>query len=104
IPSRPSATSERATAVRSRLGRPALWVAGLFALLCGCAVGPDFVRPEPPAHPGYTREPMPAQLAPAAGGPEHSPALAHEISARWWELFGSGSLDELVCGPDRARP
>ena len=90
--------------MRSRQRRPEVGIAGLFALLCGCAVGPDFVRPEPPPTPGYTPEPMPTQLAPAAGGPEQSLALAHEISARWWELFGSGSLDEVVARAIGASP
>jgi NodT family efflux transporter outer membrane factor (OMF) lipoprotein len=90
--------------VGRRRQHPRVWIEGLLALLCGCAVGPDFVRPEPPATAGYTREPMPTQLAPAAGGAEQNLGLAQEISAQWWELFGSGSLDEVVARAIGANP
>ncbi len=53
------------------------------AVAAGCAVGPDFVRPEPPAVQQYERD-APALRAGAA------PA------ERWWRAFGSTALDESV--------
>jgi len=66
------------------------------ALLCGCAVGPDFARPEPPNPPGYTAEPTPEQLAPAAGQAEQRLELGREISAQWYQAFGSAQLDDVL--------
>ena len=59
-------------------------VAVLAALsLAGCAIGPDYVRPE--AHLN-----LPAQYtaAPIATSPA--------IASSWWTLFGDAKLDELV--------
>jgi len=54
-------------------------------VVAGCAVGPDFVRPDTP---------VPQRWAEA---PEHdAPAAA---SSRWWQAFGDPQLDALV---DRA--
>ncbi|MDB5733015.1 MAG: efflux system, outer rane lipoprotein NodT family [Variovorax sp.] len=49
----------------------------------GCAVGPDYVRPETPQSAALTREP----LATAGRAP-----VTHE----WWKAFGSPELDRLV--------
>ena len=68
----------------------------LVGLLAGCAVGPDFTRPEAPSPPGYTAEPMPTQLTPAGGEGEQRLELAQEISAQWWQAFRSPALDEVI--------
>ncbi|HTO54142.1 MAG TPA: efflux transporter outer membrane subunit [Myxococcota bacterium] len=68
----------------------------LVLLLAGCAVGPDWLRPEPASPAGYTREPTPERLAPAAGEPEQQLALARDISARWYQAFGSADLDAVI--------
>ena len=72
------------------------WSGALLLALVGCAVGPDFVRPEPPATRAYTAEPLPSEIAPAAGGPAQRFDLAQEISSQWWELFRSQALDAVV--------
>ncbi|MGY6242860.1 efflux transporter outer membrane subunit [Burkholderia ambifaria] len=68
------------------------------ALLAGCAVGPDFRAPEPPATQQYTRDAAPATTA-AAGGPagdaQTFATSAHTLQ-RWWTQFGSEPLDRLV--------
>jgi NodT family efflux transporter outer membrane factor (OMF) lipoprotein len=71
----------------------------LALLLAGCAVGPDFTRPEAPNPPGYTAEPTPERVTPEAGQPEQEIQLAREISAQWYQAFGSPDLDAVV---DRA--
>ena len=69
-----------------------------ITLLCvlslqGCAVGPDFERPAPPAEKAYSREPMRAMTA--EGETQHLLPGA-ELRADWWRLFGSEPLDAVV--------
>jgi NodT family efflux transporter outer membrane factor (OMF) lipoprotein len=67
----------------------------LVALLTGgCAVGPDFARPAPPPVTGYETEPI---ALPAPGDPDPAQRFAGDaIARRWWELFQSTALDELL--------
>jgi NodT family efflux transporter outer membrane factor (OMF) lipoprotein len=71
--------------------------------LGGCAVGPDFKRPEPPAEAGssYTPIPMPtetvsAETASGTSGVAQRFVPAQEIPAQWWTLFHSEPLDRLI--------
>jgi multidrug efflux system outer membrane protein len=59
----------------------------LAALLSACAVGPDYVRPEPPLPSTWQTEP--AGFTTAAAAPV----------GRWWDAFGDPELSALV---DRA--
>ena len=61
------------------------------SLLAGCAVGPDFLRPAPPAVTGYLREPA----APVGTGDQNI-LVGADIPGRWWSLFRSPALDRLV--------
>jgi NodT family efflux transporter outer membrane factor (OMF) lipoprotein len=56
----------------------------LLAGLGGCAAGPDFHPPVPPAEERYTAEPL-----------QHV-ALGARIEADWWTLFRSDALTALV--------
>lgn len=75
-------------------------------MLSSCAVGPDFHRPAPPALRGYTTEPLaPTSSASAiSGGEEQRFVAGMDIPSRWWELFGSKPLDELVEKSLKANP
>ena len=53
-------------------------------LLAACAAGPDYHRPELPVPQHYTE--LDAQVS----------ATSADLPARWWELFHSPALDELV--------
>jgi NodT family efflux transporter outer membrane factor (OMF) lipoprotein len=68
------------------------------AALAGCAVGPDFHRPDPPAVSSYTAEALPPGTAEAKGigGPTQRFVPGGEITARWWELFQSQALDRWI--------
>jgi outer membrane protein TolC len=67
----------------------------ILALLGGCAVGPDFVRPAPPDTDRYTREAQPEATVAADGQAQHfTPGAA--IAADWWRLFQSAPLDAVV--------
>ena len=83
----------------SRTGKhegPGRMAAALVVLLlCSCAVGPDFVRPAPPAV---------AAFAPAASSqtasdlPAQHFAAGADLPADWWQLFQSAQLNSMVAG------
>lgn len=67
------------------------------AAVSGCAVGPDFARPEAPQVTGYTATALPAQTVAspvALGGAQRF--VGGEIEAKWWQAFGSPRLNALV--------
>ncbi|HEU0188011.1 MAG TPA: hypothetical protein VFR06_08985, partial [Gallionellaceae bacterium] len=72
---------------------------GLLSLLLGgCAVGPDFVKPDAPKATAYTPQPLPAETAATdatAGGAQKFSAEA-ALPADWWKLFNSPQLNALV--------
>jgi NodT family efflux transporter outer membrane factor (OMF) lipoprotein len=74
-------------------------VAGLCLILSlfiiGCAVGPNFVRPEPPAVPRYTHGEGPIKTM-RADGQEQRFELGGKIAADWWHLFNSSKLDAVI--------
>ena len=82
------------------------WLSGGFAavavaLVCGCAVGPDFATPPAPDVSGYSPQPLPPRTAAAAdavGAPQQF-STGRDIPGDWWRLFGSEPLRALV---DRA--
>ena len=67
----------------------------LLTILAGCAVGPDYHRPDAPAVDRYTAQPLPASTASVAGAEQRFVAGA-ELPARWWTAFGSAELDRRV--------
>jgi NodT family efflux transporter outer membrane factor (OMF) lipoprotein len=73
----------------------------LTLLLAGCAVGPNFKQPSAPAGAQYTPEPLAPTTASAPDqlGQAQNFVQGKDISGRWWELFGSQPLNELM---DRA--
>ena len=76
----------RKTIQQSKLSALSL-TASLTVLLAGCAVGPDYVRPEIQAPQSLTRGPVATALPVSA---------AAEISSQWWQAFGSAELDGMV--------
>ena len=75
--------------------RPFTLCFALFAVLLGCAVGPDFRRPDAPAVNGYAPG-NPATGTMAADGTAQTFAPGKQLRADWWRLFGSAKLDALV--------
>ncbi|WP_206996629.1 efflux transporter outer membrane subunit [Trinickia mobilis] len=75
-------------------------------LLAGCAVGPNFKQPSAPSGAGYTPEPLARTTTstPAQFGGAQSFIEDKDISGRWWELFQSQALNELVDRSFRANP
>ena len=75
-------------------------IAGVIAVssLAGCAVGPDFHAPAPPATSNYTRGQQPGATsdAPGTGGAAQTIQSDRDIPADWYGLFQSEPLDDLV--------
>lgn len=63
--------------------------------IMSCAVGPDFVRPKPPAVERYTYEAGPERTIPA-NGQEQNFKLGAQIVGDWWRLFNSSKLDAVI--------
>ncbi len=66
--------------------------------ISGCAVGPKFDTPAPPAADGYTAKAVPEQTAATAGpgGAAQSLHFGRDLPGQWWTLFGSADLDALI--------
>ncbi len=70
----------------------------IVGLISGCAVGPNFHRPAPPAINGYTAEPLTATTSTTniASGEEQRFVMGMDIPKQWWSLFKSPPLNALV--------
>ncbi|UDM50047.1 efflux transporter outer membrane subunit [Cupriavidus sp. MP-37] len=76
------------------------------ALLCGCAVGPDFRAPAPVDDAGYVPRPQQVATVAADGAADgadtsaqsHAQTLAAgaDVPAQWWTLFRSPALDATI--------
>jgi NodT family efflux transporter outer membrane factor (OMF) lipoprotein len=86
--------------------RRALTIAAVAGLLAGCAVGPDYSRPQLPASNGYSAVPLPSATAsaPVVGGAEQRFDSAGDIQADWWTLLRSPQLDALIARAFAANP
>ncbi|MGD0060266.1 MAG: efflux transporter outer membrane subunit [Verrucomicrobiia bacterium] len=67
---------------------PRLATVCLIGLLAGCAVGPDYKRPEATAA-------MPAAYAAVTNGWKVAEPQAHLPKGNWWEVFGDEELNGL---------
>jgi NodT family efflux transporter outer membrane factor (OMF) lipoprotein len=79
---------------------------GLSLALAGCAVGPNFEPPAPPATKAYTAASLPARTAatPGPGGVAQQFVQGLDVSGRWWELYRSPALNALVERALQANP
>ncbi len=67
----------------------------LYLSLTGCAVGPDFVRPEPPQLKSYGHGSDPAATI-TADGKAQLFEKGGSVSADWWRLFNSSKLELVI--------
>jgi NodT family efflux transporter outer membrane factor (OMF) lipoprotein len=67
-------------------------------LLAGCAVGPDFHKPDAPDAKAYDSGVLPAHTAsaPVAGGEAQHLESGADIPGDWWTLFQSPALNALI--------
>jgi NodT family efflux transporter outer membrane factor (OMF) lipoprotein len=70
----------------------------LVGMLAGCAAGPDFRRPDPPAASTYLPGAQPSETVAAKGpgGKEQRFDTGTDIPSEWWSLFRSEPLDRRV--------
>ena len=66
--------------------------------LAGCAVGPDFMRPDAPEVRSYTEGAMPSETvsAPGTGGSTQRFVQGGDIPGQWWTLFRSEPINALI--------
>jgi NodT family efflux transporter outer membrane factor (OMF) lipoprotein len=64
----------------------------------GCAVGPNFHRPPPPAGGGYLAQPFDKVTATTKGpaGGDQSLIAGAEVAGDWWKLYHSPGLDAVM--------
>ena len=72
-----------------------VWLIVILAMLSGCVVGPNFVRPAAPDTDRYTRELQSEATVKANGQTQHF-TNSNMLSADWWKLFQSPELNALV--------
>jgi NodT family efflux transporter outer membrane factor (OMF) lipoprotein len=79
---------------------------GVVLFTAGCAVGPDYHRPAPPAVDRYTQQPLAAQTtsSDAAGGEAQRFVQDMDIPGQWWTLFRSQPLNDLIVQALKANP
>src|ERR1700728_1648001 len=67
-------------------------------LVAGCAVGPDFKRPDAPPVMQFTPDALPAAASSAdiKGGDVQTFVEGRDIPAEWWTLFQSPALNALI--------
>jgi NodT family efflux transporter outer membrane factor (OMF) lipoprotein len=70
----------------------------IFALISGCAAGPDFTRPDAPKGADYAPQALPEEShsAPVHGGEPQRFSKGSDIPFDWWKSFNSPQLDSLV--------
>ncbi|MGB8294207.1 MAG: RND transporter, partial [Polyangia bacterium] len=63
--------------------------------LAGCALGPDYVRPDPPKTSSYTASPIPKATSVADGQAQRFED-GKRIDADWWRLFKNPKVDAFI--------
>jgi len=79
----------------SASGRSLCGGIALLCVLCGCAVGPNFHRPQAPAVTHYSTDADPGATASAQGTVQQFNRGA-AVAADWWGLFRSPQLDAVI--------
>jgi NodT family efflux transporter outer membrane factor (OMF) lipoprotein len=89
-----------------RLSASVLLAVTAAGMTCGCAVGPNYRKPEAPAGAEYAPTPLPeaTSSAPIHGGEAQQFIAGRDISFEWWELFQSPALDSLIKRVFQANP
>ena len=93
--------------VRTRPALTSLIALLALPLIAGCIVGPNYRRPSLPLAHAYSPAPLPASTASTPGigaGAAQSFSTARSISAQWWTLFRSPSLNNLIDQSFAANP
>ncbi|HKR34836.1 MAG TPA: efflux transporter outer membrane subunit [Steroidobacteraceae bacterium] len=73
-----------------------LVTAALATVLAGCAVGPDFKRPDPPHAEQYVSPKAAAATTDANPADRQELLLGESPATQWWQFFRSDALDQIV--------
>lgn len=94
----PTAGPNPMCAPRHQRSAAALISVAFAGLLAGCAAGPDYQRPEPPATPNYTATATQLRAAPAPipFGEVQTLEAGRGVGLEWWHGLGSSRLDALI--------
>lgn len=78
----------------------------LSLAVAGCAVGPDFERPQMAGTDRFTHEALPDKTAQAAtqGGESQNLEAGRDIPADWWTLFHNPQLNALIAEALKTNP
>lgn len=84
----------------------AILLATAATFAAGCAVGPNFHRPNAPADAGFAPTPLPETSASSAihGGEAQHFIAGRDIPFEWWQLFQSPELNSLIAKAFKANP
>lgn len=90
----------------SRIAPLAAVIVTIAIIVSGCAVGPDYRRPDAPLVERYTPQVLPAQTAVTGvkGGEAQRFVNDMDIPGQWWSLFHSKQLDDLIAQALKANP
>lgn len=69
---------------------------GVPALVAGCTLGPDFLKPAPPVEKTYDAAGTPLLPAPGQGETAQHFAPGEKAAGDWWVLFHSKPLDDVL--------
>lgn len=72
---------------------PTFVAMAVAAVLAGCAVGPDFKRPDPPHAEQYV---APKAVTDTSLADRQELLLGESPANEWWHFFGSDALDQIV--------
>lgn len=82
-----------------RIYKLVFFISLLSMALTGCMVGPNFHSPKPPQTMRYTKTPLPKKTVSTSGltsGRTQYFVQGRDVSAEWWRLFHSTTLNGLV--------
>src|ERR1700681_2515599 len=68
----------------------------LVGTLSGCALGPDFRRPDPPHADRYTSQELRVEATEPGNDSAQHVVLGEQVRRDWWGLFQSDALDDVV--------
>jgi NodT family efflux transporter outer membrane factor (OMF) lipoprotein len=68
----------------------------VVAVLAGCALGPDFKRPDPPHADRYTAQTLQLETNEPGSDSDQRVMLGERLTRDWWRLFQSDALDDVV--------
>ena len=75
---------------------PTLVALAVATVLTGCAVGPDFKRPDPPQAEQYVAPKTAAAATDSSPADRQELLLGESPANEWWHFFKSDALDRIV--------